>query len=389
MNEIPKEFENVEVSVLEPCPNVLQVIDNLSVGGAQRLLFAFADSTDPIMNFRVVALKASNSGLADELRAQGVDVSIVGIGKLKSIASWWRVFKMLKTAPEPVVHLHLTYSIILCAPIAKSIGKKVVVSLHNVRKSSQKTFTKQLLSWLEAIVLRRFVDYYIAVGNAVLDSNLDRMGAAPRQVILNVIPSPSEEGLSESAAQLRQSLDARPGDLVLLSTGRLTPQKDHLTMLSAFAQVLQALPNSWLWIAGEGASKPMLEEVAENLGVADRVLFLGVRSDVEVLNAASDIFVLSSAWEGLPLALLEAMAQGVPVVSTRVGDVPDVLPPNAGFLVDTYDPKSFSAAIIKLGQDDELRKSMARNCRQVSKRFVDLGVWKTKIIKTYLQVMSD
>src|SRR5690606_29536186 len=121
---------------------------------------------------------------------------------------------------------------------------------------------------------------------------------------------------------------------------RLNPQKDHLSLLSAFAQVHASFPSAVLWIAGDGALRARLEEAAEVLGIKERVSFLGRRDDAPELIEAADIFVLSSAWEGLPVALIEAMARGPPPVATSVGDVPRIITNEEnGLLVEPQSPR--------------------------------------------------
>ena len=144
---------------------------------------------------------------------------------------------------------------------------------------------------------------------------------------------------------LRRWLEGQPPRPVALTVARLDPQKglDHLLAAAA------AVPGAVFVVAGEGPERPRLERLAQELGVADRVRFLGHRSDVADLLAACDVFVLPSLFEGLPLSVLEAMAAGKPVIATCVGGTDEaVIDGESGLLVPPADSSALAAAIRKV-----------------------------------------
>jgi glycosyltransferase involved in cell wall biosynthesis len=119
------------------------------------------------------------------------------------------------------------------------------------------------------------------------------------------------------------------------------------------------------------------------LGLEDRVVLTGERGDVAQLLAAADVFVLSSAWEGLPLGLLEAMAQGLPVVSTEVGDVAGVLPAAAGGLVPPGQPERLADALRPLLADAERRRACGAAALSASRDFTDVEGWHRQLQRLY------
>jgi glycosyltransferase involved in cell wall biosynthesis len=128
----------------------------------------------------------------------------------------------------------------------------------------------------------------------------------------------------------------------VVAVGNLYPVKDHGTLLHA----LSRLPATRVAIAGRGDEEERLRGLAVNLGLGDRMHLLGLRDDVETVLAAADVFVQPSLSEGLPLAVLEAMGNGLPVVATRVGGVPEALVDGkTGFLVPPGDPEALAAAL--------------------------------------------
>lgn len=142
-----------------------------------------------------------------------------------------------------------------------------------------------------------------------------------------------------------------PGDFSWLAVGRFEEAKDYPTLLRAFAQVSGRFPRARLDIVGEGRGLEEARAQVQALGLAERVSFLGTRHDVPALLSGADGYLMSSAWEGLPMVLLEAGAARLPVVATAVGSVPDaVLHERSGLLVPPRDPAVLAGAMARLMQ---------------------------------------
>jgi glycosyltransferase involved in cell wall biosynthesis len=187
--------------------------------------------------------------------------------------------------------------------------------------------------------------------------------AIPRdwfEVVHNGIPLPEPIPPADRSQRRRAARAALglPGDgALLIAVGSLFPVKDHDNLLRAFA----GLAGARLAIAGEGGEESRLRRLAAELGVGPRVHFLGLRDDVERVLLASDVFVLTSRSEALPLAVLEAMAMGLPVVSTRVGGVPEVVTDGeTGVLVPPANPAALAEALRGLLAAPERAASLAR-----------------------------
>ncbi len=178
-----------------------------------------------------------------------------------------------------------------------------------------------------------------------------RVGAVPREKI-RYIPNgvDTERFRPDSAvrARLREELGLRDA-FVWLAVGRFEKPKDYPTMLQAFAQVLEGQREAVLLVAGDGPLRPAMEELAHELGIAERVRFLGIRRDVPELMNTADAYLMSSSWEGMPMVLLEASATGLPIVATHVGGNPEiVLDGKTGFLVPSKNPKALAQAMLRL-----------------------------------------
>jgi glycosyltransferase involved in cell wall biosynthesis len=153
--------------------------------------------------------------------------------------------------------------------------------------------------------------------------------------------------------------------VTIICVGRLSPEKGHITLLKALAQLKNLQLQAKLILIGEGKLQSILIEQATQLGIIGLVQILGSRRDVIEQLVNANIFALPSEWEGISMALLEAMAAGLPVVATAVGGTPEVvIDGETGYLVPPRDPASFANALSRLIQDPGLRQRMGMSARQ-------------------------
>jgi glycosyltransferase involved in cell wall biosynthesis len=184
----------------------------------------------------------------------------------------------------------------------------------------------------------------------------DRITFLPTWVESTIFSPPSdEEGRRELRSKLLNDLGLeRPSIQVLTSVGRLDKQKDPMLLLQAFSEALNRIPDLHMVLIGDGVLRPEVERVCQTLHLSGRVSLLGVMSPAQIANVlrGSDLFVLSSAYEGMPIAVLEALATGLPVVSTNVGEIPLVVHSGStGQISQERTPQSLAAAICTaLGQ---------------------------------------
>ncbi|MBR3804246.1 MAG: glycosyltransferase family 4 protein [Clostridia bacterium] len=176
-------------------------------------------------------------------------------------------------------------------------------------------------------------------------------------VIQNAVGNPYVYQVSES-----------PNRRMVISTmGRLSKEKDHVTLLTAFKIVLERYPDFILEIYGDGPYKQVIMDYSRELGVEDNVKFMGAREDAIVKISDSSCFVLSSIFEGMPNALMEAMAVGIPCVSTDCPFGPKELIEDGvnGLLVPVKDATSLANAIIKMISDKEFSQKCSLNAKKI------------------------
>jgi glycosyltransferase involved in cell wall biosynthesis len=208
---------------------------------------------------------------------------------------------------------------------------------------------------------------------------------APRlTVVRNGIALPPRDRRGDAA--LRGELVRGRPDYIVLTPARLHEQKGHACLLAAAAQV----PDATFVLAGDGPLRQQLEAQARELGVAERCLFLGQRSDVPELLAAADLLVLPSLYEGLPISLLEAMAAERPIVATAIGGTIEAVAHEVnGLLVPPRDPAALAAAIRRVRADPALAQRLAAAGRERVEREFSSQAMARGVMQVYDEVMRE
>ncbi|MGE5308177.1 MAG: glycosyltransferase family 4 protein [Deltaproteobacteria bacterium] len=216
--------------------------------------------------------------------------------------------------------------------------------------------------------LLRLFDAVIAVSPA-LHEEIAKSGISPMKI--RTIPNGigfSGKTAEKDRLRLRQENCIEAGIKAVLSVGRLSREKGHDVLLRAFAALIREGRQLKLIVVGEGGQRAMLEELSERLGLKGQVVFTGFRNDVRMFLDSCDIFVLPSFTEAMPMALVEALSAGIPVVATKVGAVPDILQEGKyGLLTSPGDPDGMAAAIRNILADPASAADRAekgrRHCR--------------------------
>ena len=345
---------------------VMHVVESLQAGGAERVVSEYAKWHDRSRYEPEVCCVLSAGPFADSVCASGVPVHVLARKSKFDIGVVFRLARIIRRGRFDVVHNHNFASLAAGLPASILARTKVVVRTeHNVLRG--RVPGRHHAS--RVAVLRE--DAQIAVSDAVRRSHTDcgRIRPARFVTILNGI---DEERLAPTTdrASMRRALGLPDDAIVCLNIGSLTPQKNRHSLLDAAAQ-LADIEELRVLIVGSGPEEEELKRRTSELGLSERVLFLGQRLDIPDLLAASDVFVLSSDWEGLPITILEAMASGVPCVSTAVGGIPEALTDGVnGLIVEPGDPTALAGGLRRLACDAELRGRLAGAARgEFERRF--------------------
>jgi glycosyltransferase involved in cell wall biosynthesis len=343
-----------------PCTRptrVVRLFSRLNIGGPSlHVILLTAGLAERGYETRlVVGREAPSEGnFLDLARARGIDyVQLAGLGReirpLADVVTLWQVYRMLRGWRPAIVHTHTAKAGVLGRLAARLAGVPIVVHTYHghVLRHYFGPLRTALFRRLEA-VLNRLTDVAVTV-SAALRADLIAMGVAPAEKI-RVVPLGLELArftAALSGGALRETCHARAGEAVVGIVGRLVPIKDVGSFLEAAARVRHARPGTRFAVVGDGDCRAALEAQAAALGLGEAVSFLGWRTDLETVYAGLDVVVNSSLNEGTPVALIEAMAAGRPVVATAVGGTPDLLGEGArGRLVPARDAGALAAAIL-------------------------------------------
>ena len=341
--------------------NIIQVIDSLQVGGAQSLLLTFAATVQPLpVKLTLVSLQDNaDSPVPNALRDLGVTIHTLPAPRLFDVARVRQLTAVFKQEKYDVVHTHLTYANILGTMAGRFAGIPVMATLHNVVAAKQSKAARRA----EQYMLDYAAAQIIAVGHLVAVANRERFSHRQIEVVANAVADTHLSLSSDERNGLRRTLVGDEKRPLLISVGRLTTQKGFPDLLTAFANIRQSIPDAALIIAGTGEDYDALAAQIQTLGLSGHAHLLGRRDDIPQLLAASDVFISSSHWEGLPIAVLEAMSAGLPVVATAVGEIPQLLVDGTGIIIPAKEPKQIETAVTTLLNNPAQRQTMGQAAR--------------------------
>lgn len=297
----------------------------------------------------------------------------------------FRIREFLVQNKIDILHCHDYKSNFYGLLAAGRIVPKVATN-HNWLTSSVKSKIYCLIDGL----LIRFFDRIIAVSDEIKDKvRRYGIGCGKIAVVYNGIDA-GRFSHEYDPADVRSELGISEGHKIIGIVGSLTPEKGHSFLLSAAAAVLKEYKNIKFLIIGDGPLRRNLEDQARMFGIQESIVFAGYRSDIPRVVSQIDIFVLCSLKEGLPMALLEAMAARKPVIASNVGAVPNVLKNmETGVLIEPGDPDSLKEAIISLLGDERGARNLALNgFERVRTHFSSLSM-SGKYIKLYSELLSS
>jgi glycosyltransferase involved in cell wall biosynthesis len=249
----------------------------------------------------------------------------------------------------------------LAAKIAKT---KVVFVRHQMDR------LKKTTCWL----VNNHVDRVVAVSGAVKDALIESgISYKKIDIIYNSIALERFSPDKVDRDAVRREFGIESDTIVIGTAGKLHQGKGVFDLLYAAHLLMEKYPNVRLIFVGEGPERTRLEQEAQRLSMHDKVIFAGMRKDIERLYAAIDIFVLPSTWEAFGMVLIEAMAMGKPVIATPVGGIPEIIDDDVnGMLVPPHNPDAIAHAIARYIKDDDFSKKVSLEGRKlVEKKFSD------------------
>lgn len=316
---------------------ILLVVTGLGMGGAERQVI---DLSERLFTKGHEVAIAYLTG-PERLMPSSEEIKVYSIGitgnPLSLIFGFFRLLRLIHSLAPDVIHSHMVHANII-SRVARIFARvpRLICSAHSRNEGGS----------------LRMLAYRITDGLADVSTNVgvdavqafEAAGAVPKGKMLSMVNGIDVEKFIPDAARrltVRNTLGFSQKQVVILAVGRFYEAKDYPNLLQAFAILKDEFPNARLCIAGDGPLMNQVKKLAVDLELDGRIDFLGARNDVPDLMRAADIYVLSSAWEGLPLVVGEAMASEKLVVATDCGGVREFLG-DAGILAAPKSPAALA-----------------------------------------------
>ncbi len=344
-------------------PTICQVVHSLHIGGAELLVTELSRALRDRFRF-VFACLDGDGPLADQLRGEG---HIVEVLNRRAGVDWHcgrRLVRFFREHNVAAVHAH-QYTPFFYSLLARGFGRQppIVFTEHGRQHPDHPRLKRIVCNRL----LLRSHDRVIAVGEAVRSALIANEGipASRIEVLFNGVRlEPYRAAANDPALRVavRREVGLSESDFVVIQVARLNELKDHATAARAIARTTRQAANIRWLVVGDGEQRAALEAAVRDNGISNVTRLLGTRRDVPRLLAAADVCLLSSISEGIPLTLIEAMAARLPVVSTDVGGVAEVVVPEiTGRLAPAGDDARLAEHLIQFDADRAFAARLGRN----------------------------
>ncbi len=361
---------------------ILEIIGDLRIGGAERMVVDLAKGLKNKGHKVTVCALNKGGPLEEELKMEGVETIVLSNLPLRNKYIFYfvfRLFKLMKKDKFDIVHTHMFLANFWGRVAAILSGAKVIISTEQ----NQDLWKKRRHIFVDKI-LSLFTNKIIAVSSAVkvFVVKKEKISAKKLTVIHNAVDP--KEFMPCDASYLKKEFNIYDGTFIVGTVSRLIPQKGQQYFLEAAHQISKNNKNIKFFIIGDGALRKSLEILSERIGIVDKVIFTGFQQDIAGFLSILDIFVLPTLREGLPVALIEAMAMGKPIITTNIRGMEDLVTDGYnGLLVSPENPDMLAKAILKLINDNLYAQKLGLNARKTVKEKFSLKIMVEKTERIY------
>jgi len=369
-------------------PRVLHLIDSFDLGGAQTVLLDLVRHL-PAQGFEIeVAAMHGRGVFCSTFEELGVRTHSLSRSKVPP-NYLFRLPVLLARKRFDILHTHLFGSIWIGVPIAALL--RIPVRIVHDHCNDAKRHKSRFTLYIDSLV-NRLAHATLAVSKSTCDFLLTHEGLVQEQVhlVYNGVctqtfapPSPSER------SDARASFGIAPEEFVIGGVGRFVKQKNFSVLLDAVAALIPKTPHLRLLLAGEGPLESELRSQAMRLGINERVIFAGFVRNRVALYHALDCLALPSLFEGLPMALLEAMASGCPVVASKVDGMAEILTSgHNGLLFSLTEPGALRDTLAYIIHDKALRCSLACAARSFVLKSFSAATQAARVAEIYRKELA-
>lgn len=366
-------------------PRILHLLSSAHYGGTEMMTWTLLNHmSDRFENELCFFLE--DGPFVEKYRRQGFYVSVLNWSPVRTLQVALQLFSLLRSRQYDVITVYGYKANMLARWVAWFARVKRYVTAQRSVDLDRRPWH----SWLDRVT-SPMVDLYVS-NSAAAASLLVSRERVPQTKVLTIpngIDSARFQVEENDRTAARLSLGIGTGQLAVGVVANLRPMKGHLDLLRAFATLKVTYPQVHLFFAGEGPCRREISETAIQLGIADQVHLLGLRTDIPSILAAMDVFVLPSHWEGMPGSVMEAMAAGLPVIGTSVGGIPELIVDGVtGYLVQPGDSAVLGDRLAALFADHRHREALGRAAAERIKEHFSLNRMVRATESMYYQLVG-
>lgn len=351
------------------------------------MLLNFLGAADQEKFRHTILCLTSRGEMADAIEGTGIGMKVYQVrfrSFLKDIghlAGWFRAENV------QIVHSHMFYASLWSRIAGLRAGVPVLVTTEHGKEPWKKWWQIKLDHFLSGKTF-----HHIAVSEDVRNIRIKRDGVELGRITMipNGVPIPAGVGDTEAGRRVRAEFGIEKATPVIGTVGRVIGAKGYPILLEALAMARKSVPDlHWLQV-GDGPHRKQIMAQAETMGLAPCISFAGRRTDIHDLLEAMDVWVMSSTHEGLPVALLEAMAAGKAIVATDVGGIPDAVDHGvSALLVPQQNAGELARGMVRLFEDELLKDRLAAAARDRATKDYGIDAVTRQIEKIYLDGMAS
>ncbi len=369
-----------------PPIRVLYLVKGLGPGGAERLIVAAASAHNrSAFALRLAYLLPWKDALVPELERLKVPTTCLNVRREWDLRWGMRLRRELLENPADILHAHSPYPAGIARLVVRTLPRRlrprIVYTLHNTWGSFSRL--TRLLNGLTY-----GLDSADMAVSRIVNETLTPRRRARTEVLVHGIQLEEARSQMAKRASIRSELGVAPDEFVVGTIANFRAQKDYPNLLNAARLLKERGVQIRIIAVGQGPLEEEMRALHDSMELGDRVLLLGQRDDAVAVLGACDAFVMASNNEGLPVAIMEALALGLPICATSVGGIPEAVNEGVeGLLVPPSDPESLAAALTRLATEPALRDQLAAGARKAGERY-DIRIAVTRIEQIYMGVLS-
>jgi glycosyltransferase involved in cell wall biosynthesis len=375
------------VSRTEPI-TVLHLIAPAHFGGAEGVVLNLADAIDR-SRFNVVVGSFVNARFPDNeflgrVREMGIRSTVFWLRRTVDVGNIPRLVRFIRSEGVAIVHTHGYRSDIVGLIAARLSSRPVIATIHGFVPIDPRLRVYEQCDRFALRFFDRVLPVSDQIGRALFASGVRRERMT---TIRNAIAPGGGAGPKRSVSPL--PLLKRDGDFLIGIVGRLSPEKNIPGFLEAARRLSGRYGHLRFVVVGEGPERECLEGLTMKLGLDGKVRFTGFVEEMEEVYSLLDMLVIASSTEGIPLTVLEAMRHGIPVVSTGVGGIPEVIDDGVdGLIVEAGDMGALCRAVETLVVDGNRYMAISRKAQNKVLRDFDRSSWARRIERCYLSMLN-